>query len=345
VTLVVALVGLGAFAISFLLTRAVRETALAHGLLDVPNERSSHAVPTPRGGGVAIVVGSICALVALLAVGAISRDLFVAATGGGLAVAVVGLVDDRRPLPARTRLVVHTAAAIWALFWLGGPPGLHVAGPPALVLGVGWVGAVLGIVWVLNLYNFMDGIDGIAASEALFVSWGGALLLAIIGGSPAVAVVSVAFGAACLGFLIWNWPPAKIFMGDVGSGFIGYMVGVITLAAAREVPNMLIVLPLLSGVFLVDATVTLTRRLVSGERVFSAHRSHAYQRLARRWGGHKKVTAAAAAVNLLWLLPWAYAATLHPNVIIWEASIALVPLVVGALAAGAGRRECGSSKA
>jgi Fuc2NAc and GlcNAc transferase len=281
-------------------------------------------------------VGAFCLLRALHAV---DFNLFVALTGGGLAVAVVGFVDDRRPLSARTRLVVHIAAALWALVWLGKPPYLHIPGSATFSEIASYLTAVAGIVWVLNLYNFMDGIDGIAASEAVFVSWGGAFLLLLAGGSAGVPAMAIAFGAACCGFLLWNWPPAKIFMGDVGSGHIGYTIAVLALGAGRETPGSLAVWLILSGLFIVDASVTLFRRLVRGELIFAAHRSHAYQWLSRRWGSHKQVTLAALAVNLLWLLPWALFIDFHPDWAVVGAIGALVPLTVLITAAGAGRRE------
>jgi Fuc2NAc and GlcNAc transferase len=146
------------------------------------------------------------------------------------------------------------------------------------------------------------------------------------------------FGAACGGFLLWNWPPAKIFMGDVGSGYIGYMVGVLALAAARASPDALWIWLILGGAFFIDATVTLARRAVRGERVHEAHRSHAYQWSARRWG-HKRVTVAVSLLNLVWLLPSALLAMRYPERAVLITVGTLAPLLVLALALGSGRRE------
>lgn len=315
--------------VAFVLTFAMRRISLVRGLMDVPNARSSHTAPTPRGGGVAIVLASIGAFCALAGCGIVGHDLFMALVVGGLAVAIIGFIDDRRPLPAWVRLLVHIAAAIWALVWLGRVQDAFIIR----------VVNILGIIWVLNLYNFMDGIDGIAASEATFVSWAGAALLVATGGWSGVAVAALAFGAACCGFLIWNWPPAKIFMGDVGSGYIGYTVAVLALAAAQDRPGLLAVWLILSGLFIIDATVTLARRLIRGEKVYSAHRSHAYQWLARRWKSHKSVTLLVLIINLLWLLPWSWAGAANPTHVEWIAAIALAPLILLALIAGAGRCE------
>jgi Fuc2NAc and GlcNAc transferase len=318
-----------------LLTGAARRLATAHGVLDVPNPRSSHSRATPRGGGVAIVLVNSIALLALSASGSVDHGLAAALLGGGLAVAAVGFVDDRATVPAGVRLAVHLLVAVWAVYWLGGLSSVRVG---VHVTELGWSGsvlAVLGIAWVLNLFNFMDGIDGLAGSEALFIAAGGAVLAA--GGG--VALAAAVFACACAGFLVWNWAPARIFLGDVGSGYLGYVIAVLALAAARTSPALIWTWLILGGVFFVDATVTLARRVLRGEPVSEAHRTHAYQWLARRWGSHAKVTIACLALNLVWLLPCAVLATRRPDAAPLLVLCAFVPLVLLALVAGAGRRD------
>jgi Fuc2NAc and GlcNAc transferase len=334
-----AAVAAASFVVAALLTLLIRKLKLARGALDIPNERSSHNVPTPRGGGLAIVIVVSVAAGWLLAYGALDRDLFFALVGGGAAIAVVGWLDDRASLPPTVRLAVHFAAAFWALAWLGGLPPLQIGDHPVSLGGWGYVLGLLGIVWTLNLFNFMDGIDGIAASEAVFVALAGALIALYSGPSGAVVTIAVVFAAACLGFLLWNWPPAKIFMGDVGSGYLGYAIAVLALAAARENPVALLVWVILGATFFIDSTVTLVRRVARRERASEAHRSHAYQWLARRWGSHRAVTLAAIAINLLWLLPCALLAAAKPRFAGWMVLVALLPICIGALLAGAGRRE------
>jgi Fuc2NAc and GlcNAc transferase len=323
------LIASAAFLVSVLITGLVRRFALAHDLVDVPNQRSSHRTPTPRGGGVSVVVATTAALGVLAWMGAIRTELLMALVGGGLAVAVIGLVDDRRSAPPLLRFTVQLAAAAWALAWLGGLGPLQLG---SHVTSLGWAGYVLGalgLLWVLNLFNFMDGIDGIAASEATFVAWGGAwLTAAVTPASGGVAEAAVVLGAACLGFLRWNWPPACIFLGDVGSGYLGYVIGVLALAAARENPAAIWVWLILGGLFFVDATVTLVRRLLRAERVYEAHRNHAYQRVARRWHSHGKVTLAVMGINISWLLPCAVFAARRPSYAAACAVAALTPLVV-----------------
>lgn len=332
-----ALIVLAVLPASWLLTRAVRALALAGGVLDLPNARSSHQLPTPRGGGAAVVVTSAIAYLILFEVGVLHRELALALSGG-IAIAAVGFLDDRRSVSPLLRLAIHMGAAVWALWWLGGLPVLQIG---LTSVPLGWAGYVLGvlaIVWVLNLFNFMDGIDGIAGSEAIFIVCA-ALLLDHRDGSMEMLAAGLVFVAASAGFLAWNWPPAKIFLGDVGSGYSGYLIGVLGLAAAFQRPAEIWVWLILGGVFFVDATVTLVRRVARGERVYQAHRIHAYQWLARRWGSHRRVTVSVLAVNVFWLLPCAFFAKTDPAHDAWIAVLALIPLVTAAIVAGAGRPE------
>jgi Fuc2NAc and GlcNAc transferase len=330
---------LAAAVASALLTALIRRLALRGSVLDIPNARSSHTAPTPRGGGLAIVLVTTAALGILTVRGVVSASLMEALLGGGCAVALVGFIDDRRPLPAVIRLGVHFAAALWALACLGGLPPMQVG---SQLLVTGWGGYLLGavgIVWVLNLFNFMDGIDGLAASEALFIALGGAALGTLAGNTPEIASAAVVFAGACLGFLTWNWQPARIFLGDVGSGYLGYVIAVLALADARTHATALWVWLILGAVFFADATVTLVRRRLRGERVADAHRSHAYQWLARRWDSHRRVALAVLAINLGWTLPWAWVAIRHPRAAALSVLVALAPLSALALLAGAGRGE------
>jgi len=318
-------------------TGVLRRYALSAGLIDHPNARSSHSLPTPRGGGLAIVTTSLVGMAVLCAFQLLPVRTFIALGGGGIAVAIVGFVDDRRTLSARVRFIVHVGSALWCLGWLGGAPPLGFGEHP---LTLGWSGYLLGtlsIVWVLNLFNFMDGIDGIAASEAVFVTGGGAILLAWL--TPATAGAAAVVAAASAGFLLWNWPPARIFMGDVGSGYLGYTIAGLGMAAGHESPPAVWVWLILGGVFFVDATVTLVRRSLRGEKVHEAHRSHAYQWLARRWRAHSPVTWSVVAINILWLMPAARLARIYPAAAGWILLGALAPLVVLVLISGAGRHE------
>ncbi|ODT33266.1 MAG: glycosyl transferase [Lautropia sp. SCN 70-15] len=326
--------------VSALMTGLVRRYALARSILDVPNARSSHTAPTPRGGGVAIVLATLAALPVLAAAGSLPWAALWALWGAGGFVALVGFLDDHGHIAARWRLLAHFAAAAWALAWLGGAPPLLVFG---VSFDLGWLGVLLAavyLVWLLNLYNFMDGIDGIASVEAIAVGVGGALLYALIG-HPGLAMAPLALAAAAGGFLLWNFPPARIFMGDAGSGFLGIVLGVLSLQAAWQAPQLLWSWAILLGVFVVDATLTLLRRLLRGEKVYEAHRSHAYQHASRRYGRHLPVTLAVAAIDLFWLLPialWVGSGGLDG---LLGVTIAYVPLLALAVKFRAGMPESG----
>ncbi len=292
---------------SWLLTGYIRRYALSKSILDVPNERSSHSVPTPRGGGGAIIIVFLLCLPLLWLTSIIDVVSLVALMGAGLLVSVVGFIDDHGHVPARWRLVAHFSAASWLLFWFGGLPSISMFGS---MLDLGMFGNLLAsvaIVWLLNLYNFMDGIDGIAGIEALTSSVVAGLLFFIFIEHEVMLTMTMLMSASVVGFLVWNLPPAKIFMGDAGSGFVGLMLGAFALQSAHISPQMLWVWLILLGVFIVDATYTLIRRLLRREKVYDAHRSHAYQYASREYGSHKLVTLSVFLINVCWLAPWSAA--------------------------------------
>ena len=336
---VISLLILGALVASGLLTGWLRSFAESRRLLDVPNERSSHVTPTPRGGGVAIVLVVLAALPVLVWRGALSSDSVWALTGAGLVVGGIGWLDDYGDVAAHWRLLVHFSAALWALLWLGGLPPLPMFGATVDLGLAGDILALLYLVWLLNLYNFMDGIDGIAGIEAMTVCIGALLLYRLKADSGSAWALPALLAAAVGGFLFWNFPRARIFMGDAGSGFVGMMLGVLSLEAAAIAPELFWAWLILLAAFVVDATVTLIRRLLRGERVYHAHRSHAYQRAARRLGSHVPVSIAFGALNLLWLLPIALlvAAGRFDGVI--SVLFAYAPLVFLAITYEAGKAE------
>ena len=256
----------------------------------------------------------------------LDTQLFAAAFASGLFIATIGFADDRHGVSAKQRFLGQSAAACWVVFWMpllpavpvfGGLLNLHVMGP--LIAGI-------YIVWMINLFNFMDGIDGIASVEAITTVIGGALLW-LLAGSGSGWVLCVVFAASVAGFLIWNWPPAKIFMGDAGSGFLGLMVAIFSLWCGQSTPHLFWAWFILIGCFMVDATTTLIRRVIRGEKFSEAHRCHAYQHASRQHGSHKKVTLACGAINLFWLLPIATMVALRTIDGVVGVIIAYVPLV------------------
>lgn len=323
---------------AWLLTGLIRRVMLRYSLLDIPNQRSSHSQPTPRGGGLAIVTAFLAGLLVLTLTGPDGAAGFsLLLLGSSLLVAGVGLGDDLRSLTAGKRLLVHLLAALLLVWGLGRP---EVAGnAPGRIVGLGWPAGcllVLAVAWSLNLFNFMDGIDGLAAGEAAFVAGGAALLLAGRGGVREMQLLWL-LAVACLGFLRWNWPPARIFLGDVGSGFLGFVLAALALRTAvfddlLPVASWLI----LPGVFLTDATATLLRRVARRERWYQAHRSHAYQQAAARYGSHRPITLAVMAINLFWLLPLSGLCVIVPEFHVPLIILAYLPLLLLAVKYNAG---------
>lgn len=325
-------------ALSACLTGGLRYYANTRNLIDIPNARSSHTVPTPRGGGVAIVISFMCATIVMFLFGALTSSATLALIGSGGAVAALGFLDDHGHVAARWRLLGHFTAAAWALFWLNGLPPFTFF---TWTVNLGWIGHVVAIfylIWLLNLYNFMDGIDGLASVEAICVCAGGAFLYYMMGNQNAMWPL-LCLAATVLGFLFWNFPPAKIFMGDAGSGFLGMILGVFSLQAAWYNPVLLWSWLILLGVFIVDATFTLLRRLFRGDKVYEAHRSHAYQYASRHFNKHLPVTLSVLVINLLWLFPISYVVTFLGVDGLVGVMIAYVPLIVLAIKFKAGTVE------
>lgn len=323
---------------SFFGTAILRWYALSNSLIDVPNARSSHSLPTPRGGGVAIVFSFIISVIFLVRYEALSLSTMLILVASGSLVAIIGFLDDHGHIPARWRLLGHFFAAILGLYLLGGMPDIVLFNKKVDLAWIGNVFAVFYLVWMLNLYNFMDGIDGLAGAEAIFVGLGGALLYWGTDNSEFVwGPMVLAF--TTLGFLYWNFPCARIFMGDAGSGFLGIVLGLLALQAASIDPLLFWSWLILLGVFIVDATFTLLRRLLRGEKVYEAHRSHAYQFASRQFGRHLPVTLAVMAINIFWLLPIAICVGLFDLDGFMGTVLAYAPLVFLAARFNAGGLE------
>ncbi len=322
---------------SWALTGLLRRYALAKNLIDVPNDRSSHSKPTPRGGGVAIVVSFLAVLPGLNYLDWVSTSVCIALGGAGFVVAVTGFLDDHGHIPARWRLLVHFGAATWGLYWLGGFPPLTGLG--LLPEWLGYLCAAIYFVWLLNLYNFMDGIDGLAGLEAITVCSSGALLSWLVAPDSNTWMLPALLATAVSGFFAWNFPPARIFMGDAGSGFLGLMLALLSVQATELHPQLFWVWLLLLGVFIVDATVTLCRRVLFGEKFYEAHRSHAYQYASRAIGSHRSVTVAIGAINIFWLLPIACLVALEKLNGGLGLTVAYLPLLCLAFYYKAGNRK------
>lgn len=328
------MIGIGVLVVlglSIALSAAARWYAVRAEVVDHPTVRSSHAQPTPRGGGIGFVVVYLLALVALYWADVLAFDLMVALVGAGTFVSAVGFLDDHRHVPARFRFLVHVLAAFWVIYWLHMPSASAVFG-----LSLWWptwlsvVLAVLYVLWIINFYNFMDGIDGLASVEAVTVGLAAALLAYLARPDDGLWVAPLFLAAAVAGFLFFNLPPARIFMGDVGSGFLGVSFAALAVDAVSRAPNVFWAWTILLGVFVVDATATLLRRMARRRRVYEAHRSHAYQHAAARLG-HRTVTLAVGALNVGWLLPMAWLVSSERLPPATGLLVAYVPLLVVAI--------------
>ncbi len=280
-----------AFVVTAFLTRRFCDPGSRLHLLDHPNERSLHTLPTPRTGGVAILAGVVSAGPALLFITGGARPIVWLLVGAGL-IAALSFLDDRRGLPVVVRFLGHVIGAGFVVLGAGLtlPPlflGMSVPWPAWLGLGL----SVLFLVWMVNLYNFMDGMDGFAGGMAL-IGFGTFAVFGLLGGNLLFTALSLAIAAAAGGFLLFNFPPARIFMGDTGSATLGLLAGGLGLWGARDGLFPFWAALLVFSPFIVDASVTLLRRLFRGERVWQAHKSHYYQRLVQLGWGHRKTVLA-----------------------------------------------------
>ncbi len=304
----------------------------------VPNYRSLHPKTTPRGAGIVVACADLVAVAVGYWLGIIQHPYFLIFFVGGLAVALVGFADDRFDLPAILRLAVQLAASCWILFWFGGMPPLGLG---TMVVELGWVGAVLAasaMVWFFNLFNFMDGIDGITTSGTMFVTAAAASILAI-NNAYSLALLSALLCAATAGVLYFNWPPARVFLGDSGSSFFSYTIAALILGSLWNDGMSLWTWLILLGYFVVDTTVTLFIRLVTIKKWYRAHRSHAYQNLARIWGDHLKVVRIVLLIELLWLFPLALLSVWMHEIAPLITAVAFSPIVVFAARNGPFRED------
>ena len=311
--------------------------------MDLPNNRSSHLSPVPRGGGIAILITffSIIALTELS--DALDPGFMQALIFGGIAVALIGFIDDIYSLNPVVRFLATLLITVLCVAQIG-MPSVSFMGftmQPSLIL---FVFEVVAILWILNLFNFMDGIDAIASLEAISVILIAVALLLLVPSyevsrNQAEVLLVIAFATA--GFLVWNWPPAKVFMGDVSSSFLGFALALFAVQTSIEQTMNVWVWLILLGVFFMDATITIILRVFNKQKFYKAHRQHVYQRLAlhfqkakdtepeqMRAYAHKTVSLIVVAINFLWLAPWAYMAKQYPEQAILYVLISLVPLSV-----------------
>ena len=278
------------FIVSFTLTYFIKEYAIKKSLVAEVNERSSHTTPTPHGGGIAIAITWFIGLSYLFYTNDIESSLYYALMVGAV-LAVVSYLDDLYELSPKVRLITQSSVAVGGIIALGGLNSLDFGLFSIDNQAITNLVAFVAVIWFINLYNFLDGIDGYAGSEAVFLGLAGFVFFG--GAHFSVLVVSV------LGFLIWNWHRAKIFMGDVGSTLLGYTVAIFTMYYANQDALNLWIWLILFGLFWFDATLTLFRRYKNGEKLSQAHKKHAYQRLNQSGWAHDRVVLFSLGVNVV----------------------------------------------
>lgn len=286
------------FALSVLFTGVYRQFALTRDLIDHPNHRSSHVQPTPRGGGVVFCVLFLICLAVLPWFHLAPSDGFKLLGVPALIIAILGFLDDVKGLPAKLRFAIQLAAAVLFLYVLKLDFANDLHGWLVAVPAVGFMLILLATVWSTNLYNFMDGTDGIASVEAITLYGVGGILL-WLQGAYQVAFIAWMLTAGVAGFLVWNWPKAKLFMGDVASSFLGFLVIPFALIGYFEFGLSVFVWFILYLAFTMDATLTLIRRVLNREKIYQAHKLHAYQRLHQAGYTHRQVLYAMVCINVV----------------------------------------------
>ena len=316
-----------AFISTILFASLWKKIALHYNIASTPNERTLHIGAIPVGGGIAIVLGWTLAASLLLWVGALNLNIFIGLMVGGSFMSAIGLIDDATDLSARLKLLAQIAGTLWCLYWFGGLPPFNMLG---FEINPGWIGyPVTGIVilWVINLFNFMDGADGMLASCVSFIgiSMGSFLVLE---GDFQNAALLYSLAAASMGFLVFNWPPASMFMGDAGSVFFGLLTPMLIISTLMDHSGLFWTWIIICGYVLTDTTTTLILRLVYVRPFLDAHRQHAYQSLAYRSGDHRRVTVIVIAIQVLWLLPIACLAYWFSAYGAMFSFLAVAPIVV-----------------
>lgn len=301
-----------AFVFSIVVTGLVRRYSINKQIIDVPNERSSHSKPTPRGGGLSISLSLILGIVWLSYFDMLTIQITFAFFLSVFIIAFTGWLDDHRDIPFYWRVVMYSVASLVLLFETGGLESIRIGDVIIeMPLIMGYIITFLGIVWLTNLYNFMDGTDALASIQAICASLFAGWMLYQNEGYE-LAMICFIIAASCLGFLYWNRPPAKIFMGDVGSCVLGFMFAMLSLLSDLAGLLPVYIWCILLSLFICDATFTLIKRIVGREKWYQAHRSHAYQRLVQMGMSHGRLALLVFIINVLLLWPAAYLAYNYP---------------------------------
>ncbi len=340
------------FVLSLSITSLIRKFSKILGLVDVPNSRSSHNIPTATGGGVAIVISFFCAISYLWISHYIPTIYYIAFIGTCFPITIISLIDDYKTVANRWKFLVQLIACTWAVLLLQADKEALDIFHTRIMLGeyeksldqfssqsiiIHFISIIL-LAWLLNLYNFMDGIDGLAASEGVFACCGASFIV-YSANDMTISIWLLCLMFSILGFIILNWPPAKIFMGDVGSVFIGSALGIFILVTANANVMTIWSWLILLAVFFTDASFTLARRFLRKDKWYRPHRTHAFQLAAIQYKSHKVVTLAILVINIFWLFPLAYFASKYEVYRIIISVLAYSPILIIVWYFNAGKAE------
>jgi Fuc2NAc and GlcNAc transferase len=328
---------LALFIASAIFTEVVRKLAVKNNILDKPNNRSAHTVPTPRLGGVAFILVFKFGLFFLFFLELADTWTVLGLFLGGGIVSLVGYFDDKSSIVIPVRLVTQFLAVAVALYCFGKYYSYASISDNTLIATLISITAVLYLLWLINLYNFMDGIDGIAGLQAVSVLGGLIVIQWFSFGSLDWAAIILVVSVS--GFLVWNFPKARIFMGDVGSGFLGLVLGLFSLHLASINLILFLVFMILMAVFVTDTSITLVRRFFIREKIYKAHNTHAYQNAARKFNSHAKVSTTVFIYNLFWLFPLSMATS--EGCLNWMVgfSLAYIPTIITVIYFRAGQAD------
>jgi UDP-N-acetylmuramyl pentapeptide phosphotransferase/UDP-N-acetylglucosamine-1-phosphate transferase len=314
--MIISILAIGLLILSFLLTPLIMHFALHYKILDIPNERSSHEVPTPRGGGLAIVIAWYIGISIMFFLNDIDRQLYFTLLSG-LLLAGVSIIDDLIGLKPVIRFSIQIFTAGLAMYFLKGMKPISISGFELSSPLVLYPLVIFGIVWFINLFNFLDGIDGYASLEAIFISFA---MFLFTGNLICIIII-----APVLGFLFWNWPKARIFMGDIGSTQLGFVLIVLGIFFHNEAQLPITLWIMLSSLFWFDATLTLFRRWSNKEKLTQAHKKHAYQRVVQSGFSHRKTILFSILINTI-IFALVYLAKVHENLLIGAFLVNLIML-------------------
>ncbi len=302
-----------------------KKIAVYYDILANPNYRTLHESPTPRGGGLIFSLLFVFSVLILYSVNELSNQIFYIFGIGGFIATSFGFIDDIKNMRAKTKLIIQLFLSIWTIYWLDSSELLPLDWMPVFMI-IPFI--LFFMVWIMNAYNFMDGIDGMAASGAIFISSTLAIVLFLTNGSVEIIDIFILIAITVSGFILFNWPPATIFMGDAGSIFLGYIFGSLLLFTVFN--NDISVWSWLTvfGYFFADTTVTQIMRVILVKKWYLPHRSHAYQNLARIKNSHLKVTGGVTVYNLVWVFPLTLWSSLQPEMGFTAATLSIAPALV-----------------